>query len=195
MEGERLVKNTSVQFGGDTIKPGEGYRELLWVWLEGKYNEEDGDGPHMCEECWVEEVALLDEEMQQAIKYCEWRASWWEKQVLCHQEHELAKPLSHQAASASPSIFQPYSSMSPDLKEGLIAYALEQAYYERWHAFAWEKAWRAANIQAKASTVITERDCQAKDDDEENMLLEGIPALKDDFDNNNRLWQDPGLDN
>ncbi|KDQ52704.1 hypothetical protein JAAARDRAFT_198051 [Jaapia argillacea MUCL 33604] len=215
MDGERLVKKTGVQVGGDTVKPGEGHQELSWIWLEGKYDKDDGDGPHMCEalqiewakakaraERWVKEVALLDEEMHRTIEYCKWKAVWWENQATRRQELEEAAHLAHHQAviqytPTSPHIHHPLPpppSMSPDLKEGLIAYTLEQAFYEHRRAAVWEKSWRAARTQAKASTIITGMDREADDNDEDKALLNGIPSLSDDFDNDNGLWQSSELD-
>jgi hypothetical protein len=64
---------------------------------------------------WREELILLEEEMRRVLKFCEWKALWWDKRVDCGRD------------------------VAPALAEGLRAYALAQAARER----AWERAWGA----------------------------------------------------
>ncbi|KAF8487958.1 hypothetical protein F5888DRAFT_1588436, partial [Russula emetica] len=52
---------------------------------------------------WEEDVVLLDEEMHCMLKFCEWKADWWVRQVPLRKD--VTKPLA----------------------EGLKAYAAEQA--------------------------------------------------------------------
>lgn len=52
---------------------------------------------------WSEEVLLLREEMRRVLKFLEWHASWWDSQCARHTD------------------------LSPELMEGMMAYAKKQA--------------------------------------------------------------------
>jgi hypothetical protein len=78
---------------------------------------------------WNEEVVLLDEEMRQMIEYCGWKASWWKQQASQRGD------------------------VSPELAEGLLAFAEEQAAIEDSIAVRFASQW--APIRKRASSLIT----------------------------------------
>jgi len=55
---------------------------------------------------WEEEVVLLDEEMRCVLVFCEWKQAWWKQQIASRLE------------------------VSPELADGLSAYAHKQAAME-----------------------------------------------------------------
>jgi len=80
---------------------------------------------------WKEEIQLLEEEMHCAIKFCEWKALWWDEQRHNRPNLELAH-----------------------LVEGVSAYVAEQAQSEHERAVNWAAQW--AEIHKTAGTVLTQ---------------------------------------
>jgi hypothetical protein len=74
---------------------------------------------------WQEELILLEEEMRRVLKFCEWKALWWDQRVNCGLD------------------------VAPALTEGLQAYVLMQAGRERVWERAWHDKWAAVRKQAK----------------------------------------------
>lgn len=80
---------------------------------------------------WEEEVVLLDEEMRRSLEFCKWKASWWVDQ------------LDHRAVTLPE---------GDPIREGLEAYAHQQAALEIQTKDAWELEWRA--IRDRAQPII-----------------------------------------
>lgn len=78
---------------------------------------------------WEEEVVLLDEEMRRVLEYCSWKADWWMQQAHGGRQVE-----------------------SPVLKEGMKAYAAEQAHQENRMAETFASKWRS--VQENARFII-----------------------------------------
>ena len=81
---------------------------------------------------WYEEVRLVCEEMRRAVVYCQWKARWWQQQ-----------------AERRPDA-------SPEVREGLRAYALEHTAEENSMAVRWSTGWQPA-LEA-AQTFLAEKD-------------------------------------
>ncbi|KAF8059257.1 hypothetical protein FPV67DRAFT_1395314, partial [Lyophyllum atratum] len=76
------------------LRVGDGRRNMSWIWytVTAAEMEEDADDSlhegirlewvkaRARADRWREEVMLLEEEMRRVLEYCEWRASWWEKE-------------------------------------------------------------------------------------------------------------------
>jgi hypothetical protein len=73
---------------------------------------------------WEEEVVLLDEEMQWVLAFCEWKNAWWKEQV-------TQRP-----------------AVSPEVDEGLSAYAQEQAAMETALNVSFTRKWSAVRTRA-----------------------------------------------
>ncbi|KAF7790585.1 hypothetical protein EIP86_001541 [Pleurotus ostreatoroseus] len=106
---------------------GEGRRTISWIWYStGTIGLRQSDGSldealkvewarsQARSERWIEEVALLWEEMRRAVCYCRWLAAWWERQS------------------------ENRTTVTPELREGLAAYAKKQATSERLLAQRWD---------------------------------------------------------
>ena len=74
---------------------------------------------------------MLEEEMRRALKFCEWKAWWWDEQR-------------HNRPNLQPA----------HLAEGVSAYAAEQAQSERERAINWAARW--SEIRQTAGTVLTQ---------------------------------------
>ncbi|KZP10423.1 hypothetical protein FIBSPDRAFT_758379 [Athelia psychrophila] len=108
--------------GGEKKGLGEGHKKLSWIWkVYGVAGDQEDKGIQEAlriEWCrararamrWSEEVILLREEMCHVLSYHEWHASWWESQAFRH------------------------TGLSPELAEGMAAYAAKQA------AIRWSRA-------------------------------------------------------
>lgn len=130
---------------------GEGQRRPSWIWFNGNMPESIDDSLTQtgmfilskltCSEKrvalqvewakadarakrWEEEVILLNEEMRRVLQFCSWKASWWR---------------SRPSGRLTDNNF---------LKEGLLAYAHEQAAREDEIASRWQAKWVAARAQA-----------------------------------------------
>lgn len=109
---------------------GETRRTISWIWLvEGAANlNSDEPSDDILRAEWAksrarahrsrEEVNLLKEEMRRTLKFLEWRSQWWKD-----------KPAS-------------WLGVSPQLSEGIRAYALEQADIQRRLADSFELLWK-----------------------------------------------------
>ncbi|KAJ7462586.1 hypothetical protein FB451DRAFT_991024, partial [Mycena latifolia] len=73
---------------------------------------------------WREELILVDEEMQRVLVYCTWKANCWTDRVALRED------------------------VSPELPEGLRAYALEQAAREAAWATNWATKWSVIRERA-----------------------------------------------
>ncbi|KAJ7812570.1 hypothetical protein B0H14DRAFT_3478739 [Mycena olivaceomarginata] len=123
------------------LETGEGHHNLSWLWYSGALKDGDvtADGSlhedirvewvkaQARAERWREELILLEEEMRRVLEFCAWKARWWDERV------------------ESRSI-----SVTPELAEGLRAYALAQAVRER----AWEVQWRTKWAAARECAQI-----------------------------------------
>ncbi|KAJ7180060.1 hypothetical protein C8R43DRAFT_871124 [Mycena crocata] len=122
------------------LELGEGKRFLSWIWYtttttttgdttaDGKLHDDirvEWTKARARADRWREELILLDEEMRRVLVYCEWKAHWWRDRRV------------------------PRTGISPELKEGLCAYALEQEARERWWAEKWAAKWAAVRARAK----------------------------------------------
>ena len=113
---------------------GEGHRTAGWIWRMPSWNPDqaasspDSDPFHATvriewaktkarSERWQEEVILLSEEMRRAVVDMEWRAQQWTNRV-----------------NARPNV-------SPDLLQGLMAYAYKQADIQTRLAASYAKKW------------------------------------------------------
>lgn len=78
---------------------------------------------------WEEEVSTLDGEMGRVLMYCGWKHDWWKGQL----QRRL------------PKLQEP---RHKTLREGLAAYAEQQAYMESALATTWEEKWREVRMRA-----------------------------------------------
>ncbi|KAF7798546.1 hypothetical protein EIP86_009768 [Pleurotus ostreatoroseus] len=121
LQGEEIL---GVPVGDGVL--GEGRRTVSWIWYSTgtiglRQSDDSLDEALKVEwarsqsrsERWTEEVALLWEEMRRAVSYCQWLAVWWEKQSKNRED------------------------VTPELREGLVAYARKQATDERALAQRW----------------------------------------------------------
>jgi hypothetical protein len=122
-----------------TLRPGDANRHVSWIWHSVTSNEVDNDADSSLHdgirlewlkararaERWREEVILLEEEMRRTLEYCDWRARWWEDQILLRTTNSSA------------------------LNEGLHAYAKEQAETDRSRAVAWAARWAPVRNRAR----------------------------------------------
>ncbi|KAF7796181.1 hypothetical protein EIP86_007355 [Pleurotus ostreatoroseus] len=110
-----------------TIELGEGRRRVSWIWYSMgtiglRTSDEDLNEAlkvewarsHARSRSWIEEVALIWEEMRRSVHYCRWLAEWWEEQASRR------------------------TGVSGVLAEGLTAFARKQAAAERALAQRWE---------------------------------------------------------
>ncbi|EMD33448.1 hypothetical protein CERSUDRAFT_57000 [Gelatoporia subvermispora B] len=124
-----------------TVQLGEGQRTISWIWYQGGLVSGEGDDLQMHEALriewakacaralrWWEEVVLLDEEMRRSIEFCEWQAKWWVMQD--------GKSTAHDGG----------------MREGLSAYAAEQAAANRALTANWTLRW--ADVRRKAKDVV-----------------------------------------
>ncbi|KAF7377213.1 CxC2 domain-containing protein [Mycena sanguinolenta] len=122
------------------LETGEGRRRLSWIWYTGMITDSDTakDGSlhediriewtkaRARADRWKEELILLEEEMRRVLQFCGWKKQWWQSRVNCERD------------------------VSPELREGLRAYALAQAARERSWEIDWETKWAAVRERAKA---------------------------------------------
>jgi 2-succinyl-5-enolpyruvyl-6-hydroxy-3-cyclohexene-1-carboxylate synthase len=73
-------------------------------------------------------LILLEEEMRRVLQFCAWKRQWWEERVNCERD------------------------VSPELKEGLQAYARAQVAQEQKWESDWETKWAA--VRERAKTVM-----------------------------------------
>jgi hypothetical protein len=108
---------------------GETRKELSWIWRTTPINFEDGDqADDILRSEWArsrargnratEEVSLLVEEMRRVLEFLEWKASWWDEQETRRTD------------------------IAPDLSEGLQAYAVDQARFQRSLAASFRIMWK-----------------------------------------------------
>ncbi|KAF8545886.1 hypothetical protein OG21DRAFT_1386139, partial [Imleria badia] len=117
---------------GTEDRPSEGQRRLSWIWITCKYSSGDKDREQALQDaiqiewcrakaranCWAEEVELLVEEQHHILQIFRWCLKWWmEKQAS-------------------------FETGDPALKEGLNAYALQQAALRQDLANHFEQVWR-----------------------------------------------------
>ncbi|KAJ7731090.1 hypothetical protein B0H14DRAFT_3097890 [Mycena olivaceomarginata] len=138
------------------LETGEGRRNLSWIWYSGGIRDSDvkADGSlHEVEwakararaERWREELILLEEEMRRVLEFCAWKAHWWDDRA------------------------EARSDVTPELAEGLRAYALAQAARER----AWELDWRnkwAALVPLEVELEEEEEEEAFEEFDDEELL-------------------------
>ena len=78
---------------------------------------------------WEEEVILLDEEMRRVLVFCGWKNTWWKEQIANRPEGSVG--------------------VSPELAEGLSAYAESQAAMETALAVSFAGKWKAVRARAR----------------------------------------------
>jgi uncharacterized membrane protein YgcG len=142
-----------------TRRDGTGWTKntVLWIW-RAVSAEVGGDGEgddNILRSEWArsrarvrrckEEVLLLLEEMRRVLEFLEWRAKWWEARR------------------------KPRTNISPELQEGLEAYATGQATDQRALSIAFQKVWKTPlnlvdDIDSSNSCV----DANDNDDDDED---------------------------
>ncbi|KAJ7821558.1 hypothetical protein B0H14DRAFT_3471465 [Mycena olivaceomarginata] len=127
----------TVLFGLET---GEGRQTLSWLWYTGNNKESDvtKDGflhddirvewtkARARADRWREELILLEEEMRRVLEFCAWKARWWDERVESERD------------------------VSPEVEEGLRAYALAHAAQEWAWESDWRRQWAAVRDRAKA---------------------------------------------
>lgn len=146
---------------------GETRKEISWIWRTLAMGFEDGDTvDDILRSEWArskarcrrarEEVALLIEEMRRVLEFLEWRARWWN-------------------ARGSVQL-----NVTPDVAEGLRAYAEEQANLQSSLAASFRKLWKTP-LQRVDDVLglddlgdIDEADLDASDDegDESDSVVE-----------------------
>ncbi|KAJ7065910.1 hypothetical protein B0H15DRAFT_958483 [Mycena belliarum] len=115
-------------------------RILSWIWYTVAAGDTGADGllhddirvewtkARARADRWREELMFLEEEMRRVLMYCNWKAVWW-------SERKRAR-----------------SGVSPELAEGLYAYAAEQEARERRWKEAWGRRW--APVRERARTAL-----------------------------------------
>ncbi|KAK7434138.1 hypothetical protein VKT23_020364 [Stygiomarasmius scandens] len=113
---------------------GEGQRTLSWIWYDPTVSSDDPafKDAIRVEWCkararmlrWKEEVILLVEEIRRMREYSQTKATWWEARQVGKAEMRAG------------------GSLSVELVEGLDAYALQQAAFERERADHIQSRWR-----------------------------------------------------
>lgn len=76
-------------------------------------------------------MILVDEEMRRVLEFCGWKANWWEERL--EPVRDASRP-----------------AITPELAEGLQAYALEQISWERRWIELWGTKWEAVRQRATA---------------------------------------------
>ncbi|KAJ7191702.1 hypothetical protein GGX14DRAFT_537830 [Mycena pura] len=131
---------------GDPVEPtvlfnletGEGRRRLSWIWYtemggasdvadDGKLHDDiriEWVKARARADRWREELLFLDEEMRRVLAFCDWMAKRWD-------DRRYAR-----------------TNVSAELREGLAAYATEQAVRERFWATSWAAKWRPVQDRA-----------------------------------------------
>ncbi|KAJ7748842.1 hypothetical protein B0H14DRAFT_3096954 [Mycena olivaceomarginata] len=124
------------------LETGEGRWTLSWIWYTGTIKDSDTakDGSlhediriewtkaRARADRWKEELILLEEEMRRVLQFCAWKGQWWEGRVHCGRN------------------------VSPELEEGLQAYALAQVAREwKWES-DWQPKWAA--VRERTKTVM-----------------------------------------
>ena len=71
-------------------------------------------------------MVLLDEEMRRVLVFCDWKQAWWKQQIAYRSEE-----------------------VSPELADGLSAYAHEQVAMEAGIATSFAGKWRAVRERAR----------------------------------------------
>lgn len=89
-------------------------------------------------ERWTEEVELVQEEMRRTIESCRWKANWWRANAAVRRD------------------------ITPELADGLAAYAFEHADLEERFAQDLERRW--AVIRRRAQALI-ENDFELNEDE------------------------------
>lgn len=86
---------------------------------------------------WEEEVVLLNEEMQRALVFCQWKKEWWAERASIRLDYSCELP---------DGVYGPCGEvLSPELQEGLTAFAAEQGDMEDRMGAAWAIKWAAAH--------------------------------------------------
>ncbi|KAF7968555.1 hypothetical protein HWV62_30143 [Athelia sp. TMB] len=108
---------------------GEGHRRISWIWMiVGVAANGENQGLQealrieWCKAraramCWSEEVLLLREEMRRVLAFLAWHAVWWDLQALRHAD------------------------LSPEVAEGVAAYAYKQARIRRAIRSSFDDLW------------------------------------------------------
>lgn len=138
---------------------GEGHRTLSWIWYSTMGDEitdnvstgackyitqfpSEADTTSLLEtdlrvewlKCrmraarWKEEIQLIEEEMRRALEFCSWKVKWWEQQA--HRR----------------------TTVPPHLREGLVAYATQNAAAECRRLMSWSNSW--AQVRQHAAQVL-----------------------------------------
>ncbi|KAJ7190917.1 hypothetical protein GGX14DRAFT_537939 [Mycena pura] len=122
------------------LETGEGNRLLSWIWYTGASRDVAADGKlhndiriewvkaRSRADRWREDIIYLEEEMHRVLEFCTWKAAWWDERRESRQ------------------------GVSPELAEGLRAYATEQAARERYWRLKWERQWEA--VRRKAALAL-----------------------------------------
>ncbi|KAJ7432065.1 hypothetical protein B0H11DRAFT_2165471 [Mycena galericulata] len=126
------------------LETGEGRRTLSWIWYTGVAGEAAVEGTlhndiriewtkaRARADRWREELILLEEEMRRVLAFCAWKASWWDDRRWVQK------------------------GVSPELAEGLCAYATEQAARERGWEGKWGSRWKKVRERAANAAVPLE---------------------------------------
>lgn len=87
----------------------------------------------------------MNEEMRRVLQYCQWKRAWWEARGPVRQ---------HYSRELEDDVFGPCGQvLSPELEEGLKAYAGEQGNMESRIAAAWSVKWAAAREAARPTVA------------------------------------------
>ncbi|KII87542.1 hypothetical protein PLICRDRAFT_177283 [Plicaturopsis crispa FD-325 SS-3] len=137
---ESMEEEGTIDARMDPLRPDGGRRRLSWIWFcasstgDANVDEELHDALRVewakakaRAERWHEEVVLLNEEMCCVIAFCRWKADWWAVQGK-HREHTT----------------------TPELYEGIQAYASEHASMERRMVSTLEAKWKSVHKCAVA---------------------------------------------
>ncbi|KAJ7841679.1 hypothetical protein B0H13DRAFT_1910144 [Mycena leptocephala] len=164
------------------LETGEGTRQLLWIWYTGAQVRSDkaADGslhPDIRVEWmkgraqadrWREELLFVEEEMGRVLGFGEWKVKWWEERL--EPTRAVGRP-----------------ALSPELAEGLRAYALEQIARENSWLRAWTGKWAA--IRARTATVLENHLVDVTEE-----VLIPIEVELDDDDEEQALFEDDGME-
>ncbi|KAJ6485485.1 hypothetical protein DFH09DRAFT_1106210 [Mycena vulgaris] len=152
---------------GDVVS-GETHRTLSWIWYESSAKDNNDEKLHealrvewskayLRSRRWQEDLVMVEEEMRRTIEFGEWAGKVWKLR---------ASARTKRLGTAAP--------ISPEVAEGVRAYAMEQVDRERRTTDKLTREW--APIQARAAEYLRGED------------ISGRPAIVVEVDNDALRW-------
>ncbi|KAF7336029.1 CxC2 domain-containing protein [Mycena sanguinolenta] len=164
------------------LETGEGKRQLSWIWYTAAQAGADqrADGslhPDIRVEWmkararadrWREELILVEEEMRRVLEFCVWKTEWWQQRLEPQRGPER-------------------SEITPELAEGLRAYALEQVFREQAWLAAWKAKWET--VRVRTATVLRDHLVDVTEE-----VLVPLEVELDDEDEERAIFEDDGFE-